>query len=48
MCAQQQPNGWYVFDPVTKIEFDGPYPEKVDAERAAYALEHRLDILEEN
>ncbi len=45
MSVQQQPDGWHVVD-ATGIEFDGPYPEKADAERAAYELEHRLETLE--
>ena len=44
MSTQHLPSGWYVVDE-QGAEFDGPYPEQGDAERAAYELEHKIESL---
>ena len=46
MSTHQTAQGWYVIDAETGAEFDGPYAEQRDAERAAYELDHRLETLE--
>lgn len=45
MSVEQIQGAFYVVDEAHE-QMDGPYVEQGDAERAAYELDHRLEVLE--